>query len=56
MTSLLQGIGFAPMTGNYDFVYDWQKKNVGADEVISLADLVQATLKGMKVLFKIETV
>ena len=56
VTSLLQGIGFKPMTGNYDFVYDWQKKFVSAEEAVSLADRVQATLKGMKVLFKIETV
>jgi len=53
---LLQGIGFKPMTGNYDFVYVWPKKPVDPSETLELADLVQATLKGMKVLFKFETV
>jgi len=44
------------MTGNYDFVYSWPKKVVDPTETLELADLVQATLKGMKVLFKFETV
>jgi hypothetical protein len=56
VSSLLQGIGFKPMTGNYDFVYSWPKKAVDPSETLDLADLVQATLKGMKVLFKFETV
>ncbi len=56
VSSLLQGIGFKPMTGNYDFVYIWPKKSVNPGEALDLADLIQATLKGMKVLFKIETV
>jgi len=56
VSSRLQGIGFEPMTGNYDFVYVWRKKNVKPGEALALADLVQATLKGMKVLFKFETV
>jgi len=56
VSSRLQGIGFKPMTGNYDFVYIWPKKSVRPDEALTLADLVQATLKGMKVLFKTETV
>jgi hypothetical protein len=56
VSSLLQGIGFKPMTGNYDFVYVWPKKPVDPSETLELADLVQATLKGMKVLFKFETV
>lgn len=55
VSSLLQGIGFKPMTGNYDFVYIWPKKSVNPSEALDLADLIQATLKGMKVLFKIET-
>jgi len=44
------------MTGNYDLVYIWPKKSVNPSEALDLADLIQATLKGMKVLFKIETV
>jgi hypothetical protein len=56
VSSILQGIGFKPVTGNYDFVYVWPRKKVDPDEALELADLVQVTLKGMKVLFKFETV
>jgi len=56
VSTRLQGIGFKPMTGNYDFIYSWSKKMVDPSEALELADLVQATLRGMKVLFKFETV
>ncbi len=56
VSSALQGIGFKPITGNYDFVYEWRSKNVKPSEALALADRVQATLKGLKVLFKVETV
>jgi hypothetical protein len=51
----LQSLGFAPTTGNYDFVYEWNEK-AGVGDAVDLADQVHLTLKGMKVLYKIETV
>ena len=51
----LQSLGFSPTTGNYDFEYNWGREP-SLEEAIDLADQVQHTLKGMKVLYKIETV
>ena len=50
----LQMIGFKPTTGNYDFVYDWDK-NATLDDTIYFADKVHETLKGQGVLFRLET-
>lgn len=51
----LNNLGFRPTTGNYDAVYKWDKKAT-LDDAISLADKVVASLKGMGVLIKLETV
>jgi hypothetical protein len=51
----LQRIGFKPMKGKYDFVYDW-KRRIGLEEIFKLGDTVSKTLKGSKVLYKLETV
>ncbi|MFQ6106068.1 MAG: hypothetical protein ACE5QF_00560 [Thermoplasmata archaeon] len=51
----LQALGFVPTTGNYDFMYEWDK-NAGVEEAIDLADQIHHTLKGMKVLYKVETI
>lgn len=52
--STLQNLGFKPATGFYDFQYDW-KDDASIDDVIGLADRVAASLKGMRVIFKLET-
>ena len=51
----LQGMGFKSMRGQYDHVYDW-KRNVDIEEILVLCDSVHVTLKGLEVLYKIETV
>ncbi|HUL38953.1 MAG TPA: hypothetical protein VLU38_01565 [Methanomassiliicoccales archaeon] len=51
----LNNMGFRPTTGSYDAVYTWDKQAT-LDDAISLADKVVATLKGMGVLVKLETV
>jgi hypothetical protein len=48
-------MGFEPMKGHYDHVYDWRKK-VNIEDIIQLSDAVHQTLKGFKVLYKLETV
>ena len=51
----LNNLGFAPTTGNFDGVYSWDKQAT-LDDAINLADKVIATLKGMGVMVKLETV
>lgn len=51
----LASMGFSSTHGAYDFVYSWDKKAT-IDDVISLGDKVQQTLKGMHVMFKMETI
>ena len=51
----LRNLGFEPTTGSYDSVYKWDD-NATIEEALYLADKVQATLKGMGVMFKLETV
>lgn len=55
VTQRLLSLGFKPIKGNYDYVYEWQG-DVSVDEVLSFADKVSLTLEGTNVLFKIETV
>lgn len=51
----LNNLGFEPTTGNFDGVFSWDSEAT-LDEAINLADKVVATLKGMGVLVKLETV
>jgi hypothetical protein len=50
----LHALGFRPTKGNFDFAYEWDK-NATIDDTIWFADQIYATLKGMKVVFKLET-
>ena len=51
----LQGMGFKPLRGPYDHVYEWSR-DVDLDEIVQLGNAVHETLKGFKVLYKLETV
>ncbi len=51
----LESIGFEPTTGNYDFLYRWGRRTK-VDDSLGLADKVHVALRGMNVLFKVETV
>jgi hypothetical protein len=51
----LEGMGFKPMRGPYDHVYEWTNE-VDLDKILQLGDTVHKTLKGLKVLYKLETV
>lgn len=52
----LLNMGFKVTKGNYDFVYEWDEKNVTLEELVWFADKVHATLKESKVYFNIETI
>ncbi|MFP3256126.1 MAG: hypothetical protein RXP30_06855 [Thermoplasmata archaeon] len=54
IVSALEGLGFRPITGWYDFVYDWGN-NATVEDAIWFADKIYETLHGMKVYFQIET-
>jgi hypothetical protein len=51
----LTGMGFDPITGNYDFQYNWRKKPSN-DELFRFIDQVQKTLQGSGAFFKVESV
>lgn len=50
----LYNLGFKPMTGNYDFFFEWDK-TASIKDTIWFADKIHATLKGMNVIFKLES-
>ncbi len=50
----LVAIGFKPTKGNFDFMYEWDKK-AKIEDAIWLADKIQETLKGMDVRYHTET-
>jgi len=52
----LMNMGFKATKGNYDFVYEWNEKSVGVDELIWFADKIHSALKKNKVHFTIETI
>jgi len=54
VTERLLSMGFRPVGGHYDYVYEWQD-NAPLGEVIKIGDTVQNTLKGMGVTFRLET-
>jgi len=55
VTDRLMSMGFQPMHGGYDYVYDWGK-NATTDDALTIGESVQATLRGCGVTFKLESV
>lgn len=51
----LEDLGFKPITGEYDFVYEWDR-NATVKDSLWFADRIQAALKGANVFFRIETI
>jgi hypothetical protein len=51
----LREIGFQPMRGPYDHVYEWTK-DADLEKILQLGTTVHQALKGFKVLYKLETV
>jgi hypothetical protein len=52
----LMNLGFKAAKGSYDFVYDWDEKDVTIDELVWFADKIHAALKNHNVLFSIDTI
>ena len=50
----LMSLGFKPMQGPYDYVYDWDN-SVDVDEILRFGDKVHLSLQDSGVLFKIES-
>lgn len=50
----LRAMGFKPIKGPYDHVYDW-KRTVDLEEILQIGTAVHETLKGLKVIYKLET-
>ncbi len=51
----LQAMGFKPMRGHHDFEYDWGR-TVKLGEIFQIGNAVHETLKGSKVMYKLETI
>ena len=51
----LRSCGFIPTQGNYDFVYDWQG-SANRAQILDLSDELSNQLRGLRVLFEVETV
>ena len=45
----LRSLGFEPLRGYHDHVYDW-KRNVDIGDILQLTDKIHHTLKGLNVL------
>jgi hypothetical protein len=50
----LMRMGFQPIAGEHDFVIEWDE-NGSVQDMIEVANQVHATLKGCKVMFKMES-
>ena len=51
----LMQIGMSAVKGNYDFTYEWDKEP-DIEMLLMLANKIHAALKGMDVIFSIETI
>ena len=50
----LRSLGFKALRGYHDHVYDWMRK-IELEEVLKLANTIHETLRGLKVIYKLET-
>ena len=51
----LRSMGFKPMKGQYDHVYNWGRK-VDLEDILQIGTAVHESLKGLKVLYTLETI
>ena len=50
----LRSLGFKPLKGYHDHVYEWNRE-VDLIDILELANKVHETLRGLKVFYKLET-
>ena len=50
----LRSLGFKPIKGVHDHIYDWGR-DVELEDILQISTSVHETLKGMKVLYQLET-
>ncbi|PKK86137.1 MAG: hypothetical protein CVT48_02435 [Thermoplasmata archaeon HGW-Thermoplasmata-1] len=50
----LMSLGFVAARGSYDFVYEWPE-DTGVDNLVWFADKIHTALKGLGVMFTLET-
>lgn len=50
----LRSMGFKPMKGQFDHVYNWGRK-VELEDILQIGTAVHESLKGLKVLYTLET-
>ena len=55
ITLRLMSMGFKPIQGAYDYVYEWDS-SVDVNEILRFGDRVQMTLAELGVMFRLETV
>jgi len=55
VTRKLWKVGFVPVQGNYDFVYDWDGVP-DPEDLVELTEEVSQALEGCRVLFELETI
>ncbi|MGM0770815.1 MAG: hypothetical protein ACQESU_04315 [Halobacteriota archaeon] len=51
----LMSMGFKPVQGVYDYVYDWDN-SVDLEEILGFGDKVHLSLRDTGTMFKIETI
>jgi len=51
----LLSMGFKPTKGQYDHVYNWGRK-VELEDILQIGTAVHESLKGLKVLYTLETI
>ncbi|MEW5760561.1 MAG: hypothetical protein AB1779_07330 [Candidatus Thermoplasmatota archaeon] len=56
LANLMREVGFSTSFGEYDFVYDWGKKEVSVENVINFLERIHKKLKGKNVLYEVTTV
>ena len=50
----LLSLGFEPVKGSYDFVYNWNS-SVSVEKILEFGDKVYLSLQGTGAMFKLET-
>ena len=55
VTERLLSMGFRPVEGEYDYVYQWGAI-ADVDDILRIGDQVQYALRGSGILFKLETI